>query len=165
MIVSSETVLSIVLAVENKGIEVYQALQERFHADFLEFMIGQEKEHIRMFQDLFGRDRGAAGSHQFETSHLDEDYLVAAYAETEVFGKLEPQGLEEYELYQTAIQMEKDSILLYSELLDMLPDRAGDQARLLSSVQAEEKQHLLTLIRRREDFAVHTSQPTATDGD
>jgi len=56
VIIPYETVFSIAIAMEGKGIEVYRALQKRFQTDFLTSMVEDEKRHIRRFQELFDAD-------------------------------------------------------------------------------------------------------------
>ena len=58
MSITRATILQIALAIENKGIAFYSAAARRFADPLIEWLIGEEKRHIRVFQGIFGQDGG-----------------------------------------------------------------------------------------------------------
>ncbi|OPZ29576.1 MAG: Rubrerythrin [Lentisphaerae bacterium ADurb.BinA184] len=149
MSITRATILQIALAIENKGIAFYSAAARRFADPLIEWLIGEEKRHIRVFQGIFGQDGGRIREERFEVPHLDDDYLVAAFAGTEVFGKADPAALSQAELFGVAVEMEKNSILFYRELSDALPERFAAEIEMLRQIESEEHEHLRRLAAAR----------------
>ena len=109
MYLSKATILHISLEIERRGIAFYTAMKKRITGDFLDYLIEQEKAHIRTFNELFSQDSGTVTADRFETPHLDDDFLVAAYGDTEVFGATDPDSVSPPQLFDIAIEMEKNS--------------------------------------------------------
>jgi rubrerythrin len=149
MYLSRETILTISLEIERKGIDFYRKMKERFDDDFLDYLIDQEKDHIRTFNELFAADSGKIKTERFETTTIDDDFIAAAYAGTEVFGAIDPKGIPETQLFDIAMEMEKNSILFYGELVETLGEKFKDEAALITALREEEKKHLRTLVDKK----------------
>lgn len=154
MYLSMTAVLDIAQGIERKGIEVYRLMKERFGDPFLDYLIAQEENHIRTFGKLFSTEGLAAPKNGFETQHLDEDYLAAAYADTELFGQVKPTRMRAANLFPLAVSMEKNSLRFYLELLDEIPDRLQAQRELVRRIAGEERQHLRDLLAKQGSFTV-----------
>mgnify|MGYP006291742833 CR=1 FL=1 len=149
MIISAEAILGIAVAIENNGIEFYEKAGKTVDdASFLDFLIEEEKRHIEVFQDLFAQG-GKLGQIQLDHPHLDEEALIAAYAETEVFGRESADDLGPEALIDVGIRMEKNSILFYSELIDLVDAKHQDEAKLLRQIREEERKHLKLFLDKK----------------
>lgn len=146
-------VLQIAQGIERKGIEVYQRMKTRFSDPLLDLLIQQEQAHIRVFQELFEMSRTGPLADGLETAHLDADYLTAAYANAEIFGHVDPTRVPPEGLFALAVSMEKESIRFYLELLAELPERCQEQCTLVRRLADEERQHLRSLLAKRDVFA------------
>ena len=152
MYLSLPVVLEIAQGIERKGIEIYQQMKDRFDDPLLDYLIAQEKEHIRVFHDLFARAPSASTKETIEIPHLDEDYLAAAYANTEIFGQVKPAHVPAKDLFPMAVVMEKESIRFYLELLAEIPEQFHEQRTLVHRIAGEERQHLRKLLARKQTF-------------
>ena len=152
MYISRTTILGIALAIEQHGIDFYTRVKARLADPLLDFLIGAEKMHIRTLNGIFGKDTGSIQQERFEVPHLDDDYLIAAFAGTEVFAKADPETVSKADLYATAVEMEKDSILFYRELVDALAERFPAEADLVRAVEREEREHLRLLAAKKREL-------------
>ena len=155
MNLSLAVVLGIAQGIERKGIEVYQQMKGHFNDPLLDYLIEQEGHHIRVFQELFKTGLATSREQTMETPHLDEDYLMAAYANTEIFGQVRPTRVSAKGLFPLAVSLEKESIRFYLELVDEMPERFEHERELLRKIAGEERQHLRTLLAKKEAFTVH----------
>lgn len=153
MYLSKATILHISLEIERRGIDFYTAMKKRIADGFLDYLIEQEKSHIRIFTELFSKDSGTVTADRFETPYLDDDFLVAAYADTEVFGAADPESVSALQMFDIAIEMEKNSILFYGELVESLGEEFATEAALLGKLRDEEKKHLRTLVEKKKALA------------
>ncbi len=154
MIFSPEAVLNIGLGIEQKGIEVYEQVKQEVGNGKVDFLIGQEKEHIEKFKQLFNQDSGLFKSPDVNAGYLDEDYLSAAYVETSVFGNLDVSKIDRDNLLDTAISMERESILFYGDLISVTPHEYASQRALLNDLMKEERKHLVTVtVLKRQESA------------
>ncbi len=145
MIVSPETVLNIGLGIEQKGIEIYEQIKQEVGNGKVDFLIGQEKEHIKKFKQLFSEDSKLFKSSGSDVGHLDEDYLTSAYVETSIFANLDVSKVDRDNLLDTAISMEKESIQFYGDLLSLAPHGHESQRSLFTDLRREERKHLVTV--------------------
>jgi rubrerythrin len=151
MYLSLAVVLEIALGMERKGIEVYERMKERAGGGaVLDYLIEQEHNHIRVFRELFARGKSGTAEETMETPHLDEDYLAAAYANTEVFARVHAPDATPHGLYELALAAEKESIRFYLELAEEMPERFARQRDLLRTIADEERGHLRTLLVQKD---------------
>ncbi len=152
MIFSPEVVLNIGLGIEQKGIEVYEQVKQEIGNSKVDFLINQEKEHIEKFKQLFAEDSGLFKSPDGNAGYLDEDYVSTAYVETSVFGNLDVSKIDRDNLLDTAISMERESILFYGDLISVTPYQYASQRALLNDLMKEERKHLVTVtaMKRQE---------------
>lgn len=151
MIFTPETVLNIGLGIEQKGIEVYERMKGSIGNGTTDYLIGQEKEHIEKFKELFSSDSQLFEEPARDVGHLDEDYLGAAYVETSVFGNLDISSVNADNLLDTAISMEKESIMFYSDLMAYVPEKYPVQRALLNDLRTEERKHLVRVTQMKKD--------------
>jgi rubrerythrin len=148
MHISRAVIYDIAVRIERNGIEFYKAMKERVDDDFIDFMIEEEKQHIRVFTDIFQADAAKADESMLG-DYMDESMLAAAYADTSVFALVDPKTADTNALYALAISMEKNALLFYSELIAGMPESYQEDIKLLKGIRDEEKKHLLMLIEAK----------------
>ncbi|ABQ46932.1 MULTISPECIES: ferritin-like domain-containing protein [Thermotoga] len=132
--------LNIALRIESTGYSYYKNLTEKTEGEtkaLFERLAEQERDHSRKFKEILEK-------YEQDLNPSDEvlGYLEAL-AEISIFPKLEetpPDDLRE--AVRRAIEVEKDSIVFYSEILSYVPEKEPVQA-----IIDEEKKHLRDLLR------------------
>jgi|SRR6056297_2380558 len=153
IMISAQTIHNIAVEMERKGIDFYQQLKDGSNDTIIDDIIGDEKEHIQIFHDLFNDTTGVRKEESYPHFYMDEDMLIEAYANTEIFGSVDPGRTKGKSSYDVAVMMEKESILFYSQLQDMFGDDPGykKEIEILDKLKKEEARHLkkFTELRNR----------------
>jgi len=141
---SFNVIYNTAVAIERKGIDFYEKLKDGTNNAIVDSIIEDEKHHIEKFNEFFENLRKKTKEEDLPHFYMDEDMMVEAFSSTEVFGKLNAGKMKKQELYDVAIMIEKDSILFYSQLKDMLGGdiKADIELELLKSLIKEEGKHL-----------------------
>ncbi|MFW5771584.1 MAG: hypothetical protein ACOCX9_09140 [Spirochaetota bacterium] len=151
--ISAQTIHNIAVEMERKGIDFYQQLKDGSNDAIIDDIIGDEKEHIQIFHDLFNETTGVHKGESYPHFYMDEDMLIEAYANTEIFGSTDPNKVQGKSSFDVAVMMEKESILFYSQLQDMFGDDPGykKEIEILDKLKKEEARHLkkFTELRNR----------------
>jgi rubrerythrin len=135
--------LGIALKIEGAGYSFYKKLAGRTEGERKELfnrLAEQERVHGERFRKILGEFESNE-----ENTRFDDE--VAGYlkslAEVSVFSEKDadnpPEKLED--AVRTAINVEKDSIVFYSELINYVPEKSA-----LERVINEEKTHLRDLL-------------------
>ncbi len=137
--ISARDLLNIALRIESAGYVYYKDLAEKVSGEvrkLFENLADQERDHSRRFQEILGRYE-----EDFEVSPEVLGYLQAL-AETSIFPKLVEKPPEDLkEAVRLAIEVEKDSVLFYSEILNYVPEK-----KAVEEIVEEEKKHLRNLL-------------------
>ena len=156
---SAKEVLEMAIRIEENGVEFYTRAgnatkSERLKELFI-FFAKEEKKHIACFEDMDKRVESDDLPGSIDP-YLEEGALyLKALANSRVFtnaheGKrLAGEVRGENDILQTAINMEKDSILFYYELHNAVRDK--DKATLRNLIQ-QEKDHLRKLTELQKFF-------------
>ncbi len=147
----------IALKIEGTGYEYYTKLSYKTEGavnELLRELALQEREHARRFEEILARiptDEKRGGMIGYDQEAVE---YASAYAQQVIFPRLKdesvPESLEE--ALKKAIEVEKDSIVFYTEIKQLVDDKA------VELILNEEKEHLkkLTLqlqyIRTSEQF-------------
>ena len=148
--------VNVAIREEHTGAAFYRALARRTDSDTLaEFALRvaeMEDEHERRFKELLqevGGEQPPAESYPGEY----EDYL--AYL---IEGRIFPMGEEgealaarqasDEEAVRTAMEMERNTLLLYMELIRFVPESQRD---VLEAIMDEERQHLTDFAKYKEE--------------
>ncbi len=151
--ISAQTIHNIAVEMERKGIDFYQKLKDGSNDAVIDDIISDEKEHIQIFHDLFNETTGVRKEESYPHFYMDEDMLIEAYANTEIFGGSDPEKAAGKNTFDIAVSMEKESILFYSQMQDMFGNdqQYSKEIDILERLKKEEAQHLkkFTELRNR----------------
>jgi rubrerythrin len=146
---SGSELLEIAMGIERNGMAFYQALADktgnRDVKDIYTYLAGEEKKHLNTFQgmlDSLGQVKPA------ETYTEEYMFYLKSLVDSVVFSNVtEAQQkaakvFSEIEAVDIGIQAEKDSILFYTELQNLVRER---DRKVVLKVSDEEKNHLRQL--------------------
>jgi rubrerythrin len=152
---SSRELINIAIGIERRGITFYDIMakstdDEAARAVF-EALVIMERQHIEIFQDMLGETDTEQPPEV--PAHEHSGYLQAliddsAFTDDAITSEMATEADTDIKALELAIGAEKDSILFYYELRDLLPRGA---AAMVNRIMAEEKTHLqqLTEIKRK----------------
>jgi len=147
---AANEILEMAIKVEENGERFYRFLsdssKEPEKREFFNYMALQEKDHAKTFREI-----GTALQVE-EVDYIDVDE-VDAYLKSYVDGRIFPsvdemlekvRGKDIEEVIDYAIGLEKDSIIFYYQIMEVIK---SDRARkLVKAVIEQEKQHVLKLL-------------------
>jgi rubrerythrin len=153
---SGSELLEIAIGIEKNGMAFYQALARktgnRDVKDVYNYLAGEEKKHLDTFQGM----SNSLGQAKPPETYTDEYMLyLKSLVDSAVFSNVtEAQQkaakvCNEIEALDIGIQAEKDSILFYIELQDLVkkPDR-----KVVLNTLDEEKKHLRQLSELKREL-------------
>lgn len=114
--------------------------------EFFRFMAGEELKHEHIFESMLGR----VGGLELPTGAEAGEYLL--YVQATLDSHLLFTGeVKDYksEPFQMAIRLEKDTIIFFLAMLDMVPD---SEKKYVQACMDEEKKHIALLKKKREEF-------------
>jgi len=146
--VSLSDLLSIAVQIEANGYDFYSSLAKTQSDKKLEelfmHLAEQERAHQQIFRNLITHTKDSPSL----STWIDEEVsgYLKSLADVSIFPKIErsKRSLTLQEAFSLAIDVEKDSIIFYSELLPY----TGDERKSVEAIIAEEKKHLLDLINQ-----------------
>ncbi|MFC2066464.1 ferritin family protein [Chloroflexota bacterium] len=159
MIVSftADALIDIAIGIERRGIAFYDvmskstdnvATRSAFH-----YLADMEREHIRIFQNMLDE----ADKYQLpETSTEDyAGYLQtltdnAVFTDDMVTSEMATYADNDIKALELGISAEKDSILFYYEMRDIMPKRASSA---MNKIISEEKTHLRQISELKKELA------------
>ncbi len=146
--------LRLAMEVETRGREFYrhahQHATQQEHKDLFLLLMTEELQHLETFTKIFNiiAERKEAHSTDYLFDHESSRYLTVL-AESHVFPKEADAQAKIAELktiqaiLQTAMQAEKDSILLYDEMANHA--KFEDAKKIFQVLKAEEQTHVVKL--------------------
>jgi len=146
---SGSELLEIAMGIERNGMAFYQALADktakRDIKDIYNYLAGEEKKHLDTFQGM----SDSLGLVKPPETYTEEYMLyLKSLVDSAVFSNVtEAQQKagkmsDEIEALDTGIQAEKDSILFYTELQNLVMER---DSKVVLNIVDEEKKHLRQL--------------------
>ncbi len=154
---SVSELINVAIQEEQTGATFYRAMAERTDDDeFESFLLDtaeMEDEHEQKFKELLEKVGGyePVGDYQDEYSDYMQ-YMCAGriFPVGQDAAQLAEQQADEKQACETAMEMERNTLLFYHELL---PFVAEADRHLLDTIIAEERQHVTDFARfRREHF-------------
>ena len=148
---SKMEVIEMAKDIEKRGLDFYRSQADKTdNQEVRELFLrlaGDEKDHFERFKNLgkaIKENSNEKEDHVYNeqvSTYLNALVEFAVFPGNELIDK-EFDSMEE--VLKLAIQAEKDSILLYTEMVD---NHTGDTVDIIKKLIDEEKQHLLDLVK------------------
>ena len=153
---SSTELIDIAVGIETSGAAFYDVLAnsagDKKAREAYKYLADNEREHIKIFQNM----NAGASEYPSPESYTEEyaDYLgtlvdSAVFVNDKAARKMARQVANEAEAIEIGIRAEKDSILFYSAIRDLV--RRTD-SKLIGKVIEEERSHLTNLSDLRQSL-------------
>jgi len=154
---SGSELINIAIGIERRGIAFYDIMtrstKNAIAREVFKYLGDMEQEHIRTFQGMLAE----ADKYQFpETPTGEYTAYLQALVDSAVFSddfatsEMATKVSSDIEAMELAIGAEKDSILFYYEMKDIMPQRAQPT---VNKIIAEEKSHLRQLSELKKKLA------------
>jgi rubrerythrin len=154
---SGSELINIAIGIERKGVAFYDIMtrstENATTRDIFQYLANMEREHIQIFQGMLAE---ADKCHIPDTyaqeyaSYLQALVDSAVFTDDMVTSEMATQADSDIEALELAISAEKDSILFYYEMKEVMPQRA--QATV-NKIITEEKSHLRQLSELQRKLA------------
>jgi len=154
MAFTTREIIGIAIGIEKAGYDFYTQISDAFNdpsvKDVFDFLAREELSHIEIFRSLLRQDeldvmipeertaylQAIGGSRVFGGNKMDVDQIVSGI-------KRPPDAIKH------AFGIEKESLLLYSEMKELYPADSKTTS-LLDRIIAEERKHVITLFNLAE---------------
>jgi rubrerythrin len=154
---SGSELINIAIGIEGRGIVFYDVMakstQNEAARDVFNYLADMERGHIETFKAMLeGADKFQISADESEqyTAYLRALVDSAVFSDDLVTSEMAAQAESDAAALELAIQSEKDSILFYYEMKEVMPQRA--QATV-DNIIAEEKSHLRQLSELKKKLA------------
>jgi len=147
--------VNIAIGIERRGITFYDVMAKSTDDEaarvIFEGLVLMEREHIRIFQDMLeeaGVPEGAETTATEYSGYLQALIDSAVFTDDMITSQMATEADSDIKALELAIAAEKDSILFYYEMRDIIFAGAGG---VIDRIIAEEKFHLqqLTEIKKK----------------
>jgi len=143
--------INIAIGIERRGIAFYDIMTKSTESDatreMFQRLADMEREHIKTFESMLTDtdSQQPAESYPGEyAAYLQALVDSAVFTDDMITSELATQADSDIEAMELAIGAEKDSILFYYEMRDIMPRKAQPT---VDRILAEEKSHLEALTR------------------
>jgi rubrerythrin len=146
---SSQELLNIAIGIEQRGISFYDIMAKSTDNEeartIFEALVEMERVHLETFQNI---KRSLDESQTSKTSSDEDSAYLEALIENAVFSddlitsEMATQADSDIKAIELGINAEKDSILFYYEMKDIVPPNL---LPVINGIIAEEKSHLRQL--------------------
>ena len=146
---SGSELINIAIGIERRGIAFYDVMAKSAEDDKLrdvfQYLVDMEHQHIQIFQgmmaeaDKFKPPETYVGEY---AAYLEALVDSAVFADDVVTSEMVTRVDSDIEALELAIGLEKDSILFYYQMKDLVPPRVE---ATLDRIISEEKSHLRDL--------------------
>lgn len=154
---SGSELINIAIGIERRGIVFYDIMakstKNAVARDVFQYLADMERGHIQIFQGMLAE----ADKYQIPETYAGEytAYLQAlvdsaVFTDDFVTSEMATKAGSDIEAMELAIGAEKDSILFYYEMKDIMPQRAQPT---VNKIIAEEKSHLRQLSELKRKLA------------
>lgn len=154
---SGSELINIAIGIERRGIAFYEVMarstKNTVARDVFQYLADMERHHVRIFQDMLGEadkyqlPETRAGEY---TAYLQALVDSAVFTDDMVTSEMATRAESGIETLELAINAEKDSILFYYEMKDIMPERAQPT---VNKIIVEEKAHLRQLSELKRKLA------------
>lgn len=149
--------INIAIGIERRGIIFYDVLARSTASakarEIFQYLVGMEREHIRKFESMLDE---ADSKEEVETysgeyaAYLQALVDDAVFTDDAVTSELATQAESDIAAVELGISAEKDSILFYYEMKELMPRKARST---IEEIIAEEKTHLRQLTELKKTLA------------
>jgi rubrerythrin len=159
IVFSGNELINIAIGIETRGITFYDIMarstDNEIARQVFQNLADMEREHIRIFQDILTE----AGKYQPSEATTEEEeyagYLQAltdnaVFTDDMITSEMATQADSDIEAVELGISAEKDSILFYYEMRDIMPRQA---LPMMNRIITEEKSHLRQLSEVKQKLA------------
>jgi len=154
---SGSELINIAIGTERRGIAFYDIMakstENAVARDVFQYLADMERHHIQVFQGMLAE----ADKYQLSEAYTGEyaAYLQAlvdsaVFSDDMVTSEMATEAESDIEAMELAIGAEKDSILFYYEMKEIMPQRAQPT---VNKIIAEEKSHLRQLSELKKKLA------------
>lgn len=158
-IFTSSELIEVALGIERNGVAYYSSLAESATdaslKDTYNHLADMEREHIKIFQNMLDLAGKYQPPYAGEAAEEYEQYLKAlidstVFTDDKVARQMAQKAASPAEAIQLALGAEKDSILFYSEMRDLVPKQDRPS---IDKIINEEKSHIRQLSSLKREFA------------
>ena len=153
---TSEEIINLAIDIERRGIAFYDTMARSTESSALssafQFLVNMERQHVQIFLGMRTEAGGSLALENYTAEHsayLDALAASAVFTDDMVTSEMATKINSDIEALELAISAEKDSILFYYELRDIMPQTSHS---LLSQIISEEKAHLRQLSQLKKEF-------------
>jgi rubrerythrin len=154
---SGSELINIAIGIEGRGIVFYDVMakstQNEAAREVFNYLADMERNHIESFKALLeDADKFQVPADESEqyAAYLRALVDSAVFSDDLVTSEMAAQAESDAAALELAIQAEKDSILFYYEMKEVMPQRAQFT---VDSIIAEEKSHLRQLSELKQKLA------------
>ena len=154
---SGSELIDIAIGIEKDGVAFYDTMarsnKNAVTRDIFKYLADMEREHIKIFQGM----RDEADTWQMPEAYVQEyDAYLRALVDNAIFsqqkitGHLATKADNYIQALELAIAAEKDSILFYNEMKEIVSKRSQET---INKIIMEEKSHLKKLSELKKKLA------------
>jgi len=156
---SGSELVNVAVGIEKNGIAYYDSLAELTTdaalKDVYNYLANVERKHVEIFQNMLNSVGGYQPTYASGTEEEYELYLKAlvdsvVFTNDRVARQTAQKASSPAEAIQTALGAEKDSIIFYCEMRDLVPER---DRSIIDEIINEEKSHVRQLSNLKKQFA------------
>jgi len=154
---SGSELINIAIGIERRGTAFYDIMtrstRNAVARDVFEYLADMERQHVQTFQGMLGEADKYQSPETYAgeyTAYLQALVDSAAFTDDMVTSEMAARAESDSEAMELAITAEKDSILFYYEMKDMMPQRAQET---VNKIITEEKSHLRQLSELKKKLA------------
>ena len=155
---SGSELINIAIGIERRGIAFYDIMtkstENTVARDVFQYLADMERQHIQIFQgmlkeaDKYQPSETYAGEY---AAYLQALVDSAVFTDDVVTSEMATQADSDIKALELAISSEKDSLLFYYEMKDIMPQQAQP---MVIKIITEEKSHLRELSELKKKLAL-----------
>jgi len=156
---SGSELVNVAVGIEKNGIAYYDSLAELTTDAALKnvynYLANMERKHVEVFQNMLNSVGGYQPTYASGTEEEYELYLKAlvdsvVFNGEQVARQMARKVSSLAEAIQIALGAEKDSIIFYCEMRDLIPER---DRPIIDGIISEERSHIRQLYSLKKQFA------------
>ncbi len=147
---NANDIFEIAVKIEQNGAKFYRDAAEKIDDDknkqFLIELAAMEDGHEKTFADMQKELKGNETAPTFFDPENENALYLKALADARVFAKKEEPNNNFKDILHSAIQAEKDSIVFYLGIKELVPEKAGKSK--VDAIIKEEMSHIKLLVKK-----------------